>query len=165
MAPVRSAASLKESHTPADINPFQSAGWSRELFPPPVWWIALLAMMADGSLCWPWMEPGQGPLAIHQVIGGHPPLIFLHVFLPFMCGDKPGYHVSQCVKLTFFVYDEPIMNAEERPTILLHWRKCFAHRMEMGQKEREKTAVMKTKDSKLHQLTAKIIHYRRVCCR
>lgn len=67
MAPIRSPASLKESDSPGDINPFQSAGWSRELFPS-VWWVALLDMMAVGSLWWPWMDPGQGPQAIHQVI-------------------------------------------------------------------------------------------------
>lgn len=39
-------------------------------------------MMADGSLGWPWVEPGQGPLGIDQVIGGHPPFIFLRVSYP-----------------------------------------------------------------------------------
>lgn len=34
----------------------------------------------------------------------------------------------------------------------------LTHKMEMCEKDSEKRTVMKTKDSKLHQLTIKIIH-------
>lgn len=78
-----------------------------------------------------------------------------------MCGDKPGCHISQCVKLTFFVCDELLVNAEEgpprtpsAPRETLFWPigwKCVRN------KEKKQQLVMKTKDSKLHQLTIKII--------
>lgn len=67
MAPRRSPASLQESHTPADVNPFQgdpesffhqSSGGCH----PWTWWLMAQCDGLDGARA--------GPLAINQVIGG-----------------------------------------------------------------------------------------------
>lgn len=57
---------------------------------------------------------GRGPLAQIRLLGFIHPSFFSPHILSFMCGGKLGYHVTQCVKLTFFVYDELMVNAKEK---------------------------------------------------